>query len=145
MKKALLIILAIIGMNAVAQTGTKRSTQDRKELREKLKDLSAEQRAVLSTKKLALQLDLTEAQQEKIYPLALEIAQQRTERRSQKIRSEKLTKEQFFEMKKKQLDFKATIKGRYKAILTPDQFTKWEHTIRRGSKKKKVKVMRQNN
>ena len=78
MKKILVIAIALISLQGVAQERQREHRkEDRKERPQTLKDLTPEQAATLQTKKMALHLDLSEAQQKEIYQLNLANAKER--------------------------------------------------------------------
>lgn len=136
MKKLVLLALLVCAFTVNAQPGDKKPRQNKKELREKMKDWTPEQHAELRTKKMALHLDLNDAQQKKVYPIELAIVKKKLEMREAK--TEKNATE-LFEAKKQILDEKLSIKKQYKEILTADQFKKWEKMHRRQKGKKQGK------
>ena len=105
--------------------------------------MSAEQMATLQTKKMTLDLDLTEVQQNKVKALNLENAKKRKakmeERKAQKDTSErpKLTSDEQYAMKAERLDAAIVHKAELKKILSNEQFEKWEmHHKKRGEHRK---------
>ncbi|WP_158974380.1 hypothetical protein [Cellulophaga sp. L1A9] len=120
MKKVIGVLVLFIGVNAFAQK------------REMKNEMTPDQMATLSTKKMTLALDLTESQQAKVYVLQLENA---TERQA-KMKARKdgredkstkhLTSDQRYEMQSKMLDQKIEQKKKLKSVLTNEQFEKWE-------------------
>lgn len=70
MKRAILIVMCLVGFSALAQRGEQPH-------REGFKDLSPQQIATLQTKKMTLALDLDEKQQTKIMDMNLERAEMR--------------------------------------------------------------------
>ena len=136
MKKLLLIAIALLTLNATAQ--------DRKNRKDSLKDLSAEEVATLRTKKLTLQLDLNESQQATVKTLMLEEAKfmesKRAEREENKANedSKKPTKEERYAMVNERLDRQIEMKKSMKSILNAEQYTKWEASLskrKKGSRK----------
>lgn len=107
--------------------------------RNRYKGMSVEQIADLKTKELTLQLDLNKSQQEKIYELSLVTAQQMKEAKTNlksKDRSS-LSPEERYDLKAKRLDKAIELKSKMKQILTEDQYTKWEKTVKRKMHKRK--------
>lgn len=133
MKRVLGVLMLLIGLNAFAQK------------REMKKEMTPDQHATLSTKKMTLALDLTESQQTKVYQLQFENATERKtkmdERKSVRENggTKSLTSDQRYDMESKMLDKKIEQKKKLKSILTKDQFEKWEKMSqhRRGKHKEK--------
>ncbi|MGB5497437.1 MAG: hypothetical protein WBM77_00750, partial [Maribacter sp.] len=70
MKKVIVLVALMAGFTAMAQKGERGHKGD-------YKNMSVEQMATLQTKKMTLDLDLTEVQQSKIQALNLENAKKR--------------------------------------------------------------------
>jgi len=133
MKKLLLIAIALITVNATAQEQKREGQRKgRMEKAQYFKDFSPEEMATLQTKKLALDLDLTETQQQKIQAIHLEQAKARkTEMEARKKtrtegKKEIATKDDRFKRANSQLDKKLAMKAKMKDILSKEQFEKWE-------------------
>ena len=143
MKKIVLIAIAFIGLQAMAQQERKQGA-NRGERSEKMMNLSAEEMATLQTKKMTLHLDLNESQQTKIQKINLENATQRKaimeERLANKESGEfkKPTDEERLKMMNAKLDHKIAMKAKMKDILDNDQYAKWEKAQSRNGKKKKA-------
>ena len=116
MKKVFAVALMIVGLTTFAQgKGEKRER------------LSPEQQTELHVKKMTLDLDLTEKQQNAIKPILLEEAKKREKlQEERKAKKEIASKEERFAMKEKMLDSQIALKEKMKSILTPDQMAKWE-------------------
>ena len=91
----------------------------------KMKEISPEQEATLWTKKMTLELDLNETQQDQMYALILEKAKTR-DQRLDKLPKERHNKDQIFKMEVDRLDQKIAMKKALKSILTKKQFERWE-------------------
>ena len=120
MKKLVLIAIALVTLQAVAQERKERP--DNRERAERFKDMSPEDMATLHTKKMVLHLDLNESQQKEIQKINLENAIQRKnmmEARKARMESsaEKPSKEERLEMMNKGLDHKIAMKAKMKQIL----------------------------
>ena len=119
MKKVFAVALMLVGLTTFAQ-----------ERGEKREQLSPEKQTELQVKKMTLDLDLNEKQQNAIKPILLEEAKkrerQKAEREARKESQEKASKEERFEMKSKMLDNQIAMKEKMKGILSPDQMKKWE-------------------
>jgi len=138
MKKLMMIVIALLTLNATAQNKPKG--------KEFLKGLSAEDIATLKTKKMTLHLDLTESQQIKIKTLVLEEAKYKEKKRAEfeaKKKSDKNpTKEERFAMMNERLDREIEMKKQMKNILNDEQYKKWNSFM---SKKNKQKRKRRHN
>jgi hypothetical protein len=146
MKHLVFIAVALITVHATAQEQKKeRQHKDRTERVNQLKDFSPEEIATLQTKKMALRLDLTKAQQREIQALNLEQAKARKAQMEarKKMRedgkSTKPTKEERFNRVNHQLDAKLATKAKLKTILNKEQFEKWERgNAMKGKQKHKM-------
>ncbi|MBD1263087.1 DUF4890 domain-containing protein [Maribacter polysiphoniae] len=135
MKKVIVLIALIVGTTAMAQ-------QRKDGKRNSMKDMTAEQMATLQTKKMTLDLDLTDAQQTKILALNLENAKKRKakmeERQAMRNSGDrpKLTSEEKYAMQAERLDAAIAHKAALKKILNDDQYAKWEMTRKKGGDRK---------
>ncbi|WP_298534224.1 hypothetical protein [uncultured Algibacter sp.] len=144
MKKILLIALAFIGLQGVAQEQKK---ENRKNQHKIMMNLSAEEMATLKTKKMTLFLDLNESQQAKVKSINLENATKRkammAERKAEQENgtAKKLTHEERYAMANAKLDHKIEMKVKMKDILNKEQYAKWEkaqmHMAMKGKHKKR--------
>ena len=106
--------------------------------------LSTEQQTDLAVKKMTLKLDLTPAQQRQIKPLVAEkIASRKAMKESGKER-EKLSADERYKKQDARLDKMIAFKKEVKSILTPEQFEKFEKSVknRMGKRKKGMKKRR---
>jgi hypothetical protein len=132
MKKVFVVAVILVGLTTFAQEKGKNT-----------ENLSLEQQTELLVKKMTLDLDLNEKQQNAIRPVLLEESKKREvqkgERKARKKNEEKVSKEKMFEMKSKALDNQLAIKEKMKSILTTDQMEKWEtlKADRKGKMKQK--------
>jgi hypothetical protein len=142
MKKLILIAVALITVNATAQEDKRERNErphgDRMERTDFLKDLSPDEIATLQTKKMALHLDLTEAQQKEIHAIHLEQAKVRkTDMETRKKLNEK-DKDIRFKRANDQLDTKLAAKSKFKKVLNKEQYEKWERgNTMKGKRKNK--------
>ncbi|WP_460219854.1 hypothetical protein [Psychroserpens sp. MEBiC05023] len=150
MKKLILIAVAFISLQAVAQDKHK---GDRRSKAEHMKNMSAEDQATIITKKMTLALDLNEKQQSQVKEVMLEEANFRKQKMKEKelMRDAKKTKssvkiENVKEIDPKainnRLDRKIEVKKKMKSILSEEQYNKWEkmQVRRHGQMKQKVKT-----
>ncbi len=133
MKKLVLIVMALVAMQITAQEHKREHQKGEKQERsQRFKDFTPEQIAELQTKKMALRLDLTEAQQREIEKIHLANAKERSAKREElklkkeKNNGEKLSKEERFNFMNDRLDKKISDKKEMKRILSPEQFEKFE-------------------
>jgi len=118
MKALLVSIFLTLGMIGYAQHGPHHRG---------MKDMSAEQRATLETKKLTLALELNEKQQQEIQEIHLEKAIARDAMREErKEKDSKPDADERYAMKSEKLDRQIEMKNKMKTILNKDQFAKWE-------------------
>ena len=92
---------------------------------EKMKAFSPEQEATLWSKKMTLELDLNETQQDQMYALILEKAKTR-DQLFKNLPKERPTKEQIYKMEVDRLDQEIAMKEALKSILTERQLERWE-------------------
>lgn len=143
MKKLIVIAIALIGLQVVAQD--QKMERPNNERAHKMMDLSAEEIATLQTKKMTLHLDLSESQQAKIQKINLENATKRKaimEARKAKKESGELkkpTQEERLKMKNTKLDHQIAMKAKMKDILNDEQYAKWEKSQMRMAMKGKEK------
>ena len=133
MKKLLLIAIALLTVNAIAQERKReRPNRGERERIQQFKDFSPEEIATLQTKRMALELDLNEAQQKQVQTIHLEQAKaHKTEMDARKKmheedKAEQPSKEDRFNRVNSQLDKKLAAKTKMKSILSKEQFEKWE-------------------
>ena len=118
------ILLALFSTSLLmAQQGKQRQSQNRE-------PLTLEQRTDVQVKRMTLDLNLTEKQQEDVKVLLLENAKQREghlKSRREKLGNESnLTAEQRYQMQLAAIDHQIEMKESMKKILDEKQFEKWE-------------------
>lgn len=144
MKKLILIAIAFIGIQAIAQEQNNERPNKQKR-HQKMMNLSAEDMATLKTKKMTLFLDLNESQQAEIKKINLENATKRkammAARQAKKEQGEtqKPTQEQRLKMANAKLDHKIAMKAKMKNILNEAQYAKWEAYMQKAMKRKHKK------
>ncbi len=135
MKKLFIVGLLMIGTSLFAQE------KMTKEPQVKMEKLTPEQRNTLHLKKLTLDLNLTPAQQKEMEKLIAERnAKKQTvnnEKRNLKESKVKLSPEERYAKRNQMLDEQIAFKAKVKAILSAEQFAKWEkrHENNRGAMK----------
>ncbi|MDD7888181.1 hypothetical protein [Flavivirga sp. 57AJ16] len=141
MRKLIIIAIALISIQAIAQT----ERRDRSERAQKMNNLSAEEIATLKTKRMTLFLDLNESQQKEIQKINLENATLRKTMMAQyKARkangtAQRPTKEERLKMENARLDHKIAMKAKMKSILNKEQYAKWEKAQLKMAAKRKDK------
>ncbi|MDJ0644884.1 MAG: hypothetical protein QNJ57_02770 [Flavobacteriaceae bacterium] len=138
MKKILsLVLIAFFASGIYAQ-------EQENQQRRKRPNFTAEQLAELQTKRMALDLELSDAQQEQIFEInkrnAIERKQKMEELKALKAEKKQLSDDQLFELKKAQLDRQLTHQNALKEILNDQQFETWKKTRRLRAHKTKRKV-----
>ncbi|WP_117879357.1 hypothetical protein [Aureibaculum luteum] len=113
-------------------------------------DMTPDQMAELQTKKMALNLDLTDAQQKKVYDLNKEQAivrdAKRKEMQALREKGEKPANRNSYDKQKSRLDAQLVRQESMKKILNEDQYETWKTTMKRkGDKMKKQGKRNMNN
>lgn len=142
MRKIVLFVMALVAMQITAQEQKQeRQGRDNQERHQKFKDFTPEQVAELKTKEMALKLDLTEAQQHDIEKIHLVNAKDRQAKREElklkkeKNNGEKLSKDERFNLMNERLDKQLSNKKEMKAILSNEQFEKFEKGMNNNRRK----------
>ena len=123
MKKLMMMFLVLATILMSAQRGP-RSGEERRG-----NDMTAEQVATLSTKKMTLALALDDNQSKKVYKVLLDQAEDRKAMQAErKANKEKpaLTKEQRYAMQSERLDKQIAMQEKMQSILTEDQFKQFK-------------------
>nr|WP_321225244.1 hypothetical protein [uncultured Psychroserpens sp.] len=150
MKKLILIAIAFISLQAVAQD-KKRGDRGERGDREMMKNLSAEEIATIGSKKMTLALDLNAKQQTQVKTVLLEEATSRKEKMAARKEAnknddaKKPTKEERVKMMNAKLDEQIAMKQKMKSILTAEQFEKWTKMQAKRKHKSKGKKGRKGN
>ena len=134
MKSSILLAFLLIGTMSFAQS-EKRDHKMHPPM-DKMADMPAENIATLMSKKMTLQLDLSESQQAKVYDLILANTVQKKAQRANRPEG-KPSKKMHFEMQNKMLDNKIAFKKAMKSILNDAQYTLWKEQNHKKKKKPK--------
>ena len=147
MKRLVILMCALVTFSLSAQQGARHERGNHR--KGMMKELSPEEAANLKTKKMTLDLDLTEAQQDEIYQIHLKNARDKKtrieelEKRRDAGESKRPTKEEQYERISERLDKQIAHKKQMKRILNKDQYEKWErHAMHKGQMKNKERHMR---
>lgn len=128
MKKLMIAVLLLIGISAFAQN---RKEMGNRPDRPEMEKFTPEQRNLLMLKKITLELDLNEKQQEQVKQIIAEQSAKReatkAERIARKQNNEKPSPDEIFEMKIKMLDDQIEMQNKMKAILSQEQFRDWKN------------------
>jgi periplasmic protein CpxP/Spy len=128
MKNLIVISLLLFCSTLIAQPISRR---DGAQHSGKLKDATSEQLATLRAKKLRLELDLTQAQEDQIKTLETErIESMRAQRTDKKDRSA-LSTDEWVALKQERLNNAILHKQQLKSVLTPTQYEQWEKRKKR--------------
>lgn len=136
MKKIVIICILLAGFNAMAQEREGRSNG-----RNYLKEMTPEQVATLSSKRLALALDLNEGQRTQVMDLQLQRIKERRafmesrEGSGTDTSRTDLSPEDRYERLNTRLDSKLAYKASMKKILSEKQYEDWVK-MQRGGKRK---------
>ena len=137
MKKIVLIVIALVSLQAIAQDNRGEFRKgDKKDRMHKQMDFTAEEIATLKTKRMVLNLDLTETQQREIHKIHLTNAKERkakmeaNKKMRQNNKGEKRSKENRFNMTNERLDKQIAHKKQMKKILSKEQFEKFEKSAK---------------
>lgn len=127
MKKIILVLSLVVAPILMAQQGKQMATRGSQT------PLTAEQRATLETKRLALKLELTPTQQSQLQKvLTKRNEQQKAQRAEMKKKREAaetkpvFTADERFAMQNKNLDARLAFQNDIKSILTDNQYAQWK-------------------
>ena len=143
MKKLIIIAIALVTIQGIAQEGKKEPIA--KDKMHRMQDLTPEEAATLQTKRMTLHLDLTKSQQDEIYKINLDNATKRKEMmanwraKKESGNMEKPTKEERLKRENARLDHQIAVKAKMKKILNEEQYAKWEKGQERMSRRGKEK------
>lgn len=139
MKKTLLLIAAIlISSLTIAQQGP-RSEESGKRGKERMENLTPEQRADLKSKRLTLHLNLSDAQQKSAREIILEQEIKRDAFRKDKKANKELSEEEKFQKMEDRLNTEIEMKRKWKEVLTEEQFERFEKMKFRSKRNKRGK------
>lgn len=126
MKTFVSILMMVIAVTFTANAQQNNNQKGAKNIPE----FSVEQHTKLALKKMTLELDLNEQQQNQIKPLMLAQATQRKatieKMKAARANKQKSSADDFFAMKNQQLDNQIAMKTKMKELLTNEQYEKFE-------------------
>ena len=145
MKKIISIFLILFSAFLIAQPPQQSPPEKRME---RMNKLTAEQQATLWSKKMTLELDLNDTQEQQLYALVLNKANTYKKRRANRLK-ERPNSEEKYQMQVDLLEEKIAMKKAMKSILTAEQYGLWEKSQKKkelmkkkhlkGKKKQKIK------
>lgn len=126
MKTFVSILMMVIAVTFTANAQQNNNQKGAKNIPE----FSVEQHTKLALKKMTLELDLNEQQQNQIKPLMLAQATQRKvtieKMKAARANKQKSSADELFAMKNQQLDNQIAMKTKMKELLTNEQYEKFE-------------------
>jgi len=136
MKNLVSILVLVFAFTFTTQAQKKRGDRGSK--------LTIEQQTTLAVKKMTLVLDLSNKQQLQIKPIVMSKITDRKDflekRKTAKANKEKLTSDEVFAIKNKQLDHQIIMKNSIKNILNKEQFERFEKMQKNRMKMAKHKM-----
>ena len=130
MKKTIALAVLLLSFSMITQAQEKHN-------REKGKNLTVEQKTILEVKKMTLNLDLTDNQQNQIRPLLAKKMADRTKMKESRENQKENSKINHFQIQNERLDKMIAFKREMKRILNAKQFEKFEKSSKRKMHKKK--------
>lgn len=144
MKKLVLIAIAFVTLQATAQPQHRGDQKRGQRSIERLQNFSAEELAEIQTKRMTLQLDLTDAQQQEVRELLVAQNKARKEKleafkkaREENQITERPSKEDRLENLNERLDNQIAMKRKMKEILSEEQYSRWEKSLAIKARKNK--------
>ena len=134
MKKIVTLLLLIFSTAVFAQ--------ERGERRE---SMNKDEMASLQAKRLTMQLDLNEEQQQKLEALFAERMEANEEMREKKQKDREEMMEDRKEMRKERMEMNEEQKAKLREILTEEQYTKWEQLQEKRRKGRNMNMQRRKN
>ena len=134
MKKIISIFLILFSAFLIAQPPHQQSPPEKG--MERMNKLTAEQQATLWSKKMTLELDLNDTQEQQLYALVLNKANNYKKRRANRLK-ERPNSEEKYQMQVDLLEEKIAMKKAMKSILTAEQYGLWEKSQKKKELMKK--------
>ena len=143
MKNVVLIVCLFLTVGSSFAQGQRPGKDgERGKRMEMMADLTPEQRAELKTKRMTLDLDLSDRQQQQVKVLLLEEEKNRPSLEERKKNRKELTSEEFYNKSVERLDAQIAMKAKLKEIFTAEQYEKFEKSYKRRAHQKKRAQMR---
>jgi len=139
MKKTLLLTaLILVSCISFAQQGP-RGERSEKKGKERMENLSPEQRADLKSKRMTLHLNLSDAQQKSAKQLILDQELKRENWKKDREKNKSLSEEAKYEKMQDRLDAEIEMKRQWKELLTAEQFERFEKIKLKNKRNKRNK------
>lgn len=139
MKNLVIAMMVLLSTAGIAQ-------EKRNHMHAERPQFTPEQQTELIVKKLTLELDLSDKQQNEIQQITSKRQTLRNALRkeivSKRAENKKLTSDEKFVLKSKALDAQIAHKKEMKKILSSEQFEKWEKIQEKDRKKNRMKMKR---
>ncbi|CAN5197281.1 hypothetical protein BH23BAC2_BH23BAC2_25520 [soil metagenome] len=129
-----MVLMMLIAISAFSQQ--KEIAQNDRAQRGEMMKMSAQERATISSKKMALKLDLTEAQRVEIEKLHLQRAREVENLMAERQKLSNKNREKRFSRTNANLDKQLEHQEKMKSILTEEQFNKWKKSQENPARKK---------
>ncbi|MFP2997103.1 hypothetical protein ABN763_14395 [Spongiivirga sp. MCCC 1A20706] len=147
MKKTIYLMLALLTVSSIS-VAQHRKGQHQEKKASVFEKFTAEQIATINSKRMTLQLDLTDKQQKAVEALELKEAQfkktKMASRKQEKSDNKTLSDEERFNRINERLDRQISYKNNLKDILDDDQFAQWKEEMeRRKMRRGKAKMKRE--
>lgn len=135
MKNLLFVFLLATSIAAVGQNDKRKMTFDQ--------EFTAEQQAILKTKKMTLALDLDQNQQNQLLALHQKWIQEKANTKAsyQSMSMKELSADQKFELMRTKLDKKIDQQKELKKVLDKDQYELWKESTMKKHDRSKAKKM----
>jgi len=132
MKKSMVFIaLLLVSSVLVAQPGPRKEGHKK----DRMENLTPEQRSEIRTKKMTLLLNLTDSQQKTAQSIVLEEEIQREEFKKVRENKKSLSDEEKFNQMNARLDSQIKIKRKWQALLSEEQFERFEKSLMQKHRK----------
>jgi hypothetical protein len=145
MKSILKILILLFSISVFAQQPPRGIDSDRGKRpnprMQEMKTMTPEQSATLWSKKITLELDLNQNQQDQLYALILEKTKKMKSRMENKPK-DRPSQKHIYKMQVARLDEEIAMKKSLKTILSDDQFNQWEMTKSEKTTKRKHRKTR---
>lgn len=104
-------------------------------------DFTSEQKAILKTKQMALELDLTDGQQKQMLALNKKWAEEKTTQKAamKSVNKEEMTSDERFNHMNAMLDSKIAHQNEVKKILSEEQYNAWKKAAKKMQHRSKEK------
>lgn len=133
MKKIMIFLFLGTTLLSFAQTENRQKKMN--------SDFTSEQKAILKTKQMALELDLTDGQQKQMLALNKKWAEEKTTQKAamKSVNKEEMTSDERFNHMNAMLDSKIAHQNEVKKILSEEQYNAWKKAAKKMQHRSKEK------